>query len=1422
MKAASGFHAQAECARLAFSALKTYNAHKSSAKQLPFIQLENAMSALINKLLALELLEPAYRQLCALKEMLVIAAGIPTVDMVPLERTGKKEQMADLLILPITDTTGPLLTIAVTFQFQVLQLIAAKGEAALYRATIEHLQLTNPCSPIRLIQAQDDPTDTCKRNRTACQLEALSRLVLSMCPNTSSSEDHTSSRSNMMDPLTAFRFELLALELRPLWWAVAGHRKDLGKDLLEPFSRYLSTFRRRCSKDLQIGYNMAKKFLASLKSLSQKESLSVSTPATWYRAWCCIYTELIEIARQCCLLKDTEIWLKEYTDMPAGDGGSPCQRCIVVCRQAVIYAQNWTDSVRKREIVRSFRNVEQQIQEDLHGDSAELDELLLAVIALRRTAASLLNKSRTLLKDHETPLSSELRGQCYSIFSTCVKFLSRYIGNKPQTTADMLNRRYKQRLENALPVVQTFVDTVISIARLFDKDNLDEWTLIDDGLQACIGLATVIQEIDQDAPKKDGDTKAACSIFVKVSNAYWSRYQYLKQSNSVAKEILKTLGASIDAVKDRPITEQQAAQMHTRIERYGIALETAREHRKASEIYSKGIKNHIDQGILQKAALAAATVPVSILSARETDFASFGRVLLAYLRVANKAEVKTTSNENIFDDNKLDPVQRGIVLEYQLILLTTNSEVDSIVAQANKTLQYLVTELLGIYSEQLFPIRRLRVTEILMWVQLNRPDVLAPSVVEQLSCRRVDTAQCGLHGADSGLRLLAPYLNASVDAIHGVREKCPTQKQQKLKSAIAYWYDLVEQSADLETLEARVGDVHSWLLRVELIAQYLDAYGMDLQRRSVLHLLCNIREKLFPTEYLQLITNMTLLGVQHLRLGSPSQAGLALHKASKYIHGTDAPKDAVIRYFVAYSEYFLLIGNPGKCEENLAQARERFGSWEGKDQNVFGHDRVKLLQLMADVALLYSQIATRQGHPPQALVSAHQSMRLAERAWAMVEKRQKTSRTGAGNTDTLLGAMSRVTVSDNGPLENVQLLGGTASMYWPLVPQLHRAYLQVGRLYESEGLFQGAKYYMERSQKLAEKASASGLLCRSLSHFADTMSHSGNYTEAKRMFDTANDRVCLLEEDCQRLEFQKNLTNHYLLRGQLPDAEQSCAAAELIIQRLTEQSSIHSPPHEPPDVFSLQEQLSELTIGKNTSRQPKTQKRAHPKNTTNEDVEVGKVLKAGIANLSGVQVSSSKLRQLKYVVLRQRIEIAVQENKLQRAAEFLEEAVKQVCTPLERVLNAMSSAEVSIIRGLDAIKSDAVYCILPESTVGLPSVLPQIASEVGGSPKALPGKVGKKPVNAGPVGYGGKRVRAAPKVGHADLGNDFRKAQADISKVYHLASSICSTITLQHLSKIAVETLFNLSALSLPVSEEGLKPTPDILSGVSSLSINPS
>lgn len=1419
--AASGMCAQAECARIAFSVLRINQARREPGKAPQPLKIELAMSTFISKLIALKLFDPAVRELHLLKKSLLLALGIAEkAGSTPLEKAISRPKTTDLLVFPDTDLKGPLLALVVTFQLQVLRLIATKRDASLSEASIEHLATKVPYSPANLIKAQLDSADPSTRVQVAHQLEILSQLAGSMSQSKPCPEKQSGS-SRSMSPLTAFRLQALSLELRCQWWRVADHRGNAVTDLLDPFNRFVGVFRRQCTEGLLDGYHDAKRTLSSLECFLWNVESSQSSPPACSEAWRSICCEMMEFARACSLDNEGKRWLEEYMKQSVDESMTPCRRCTETCKTAAMFAQYYKVSCSEEDTGKALEDAVRHIEGDLHGSSEELDALLLVVIKLRKAAGIIINKSQAPLGNNETPLSSELIRRCLNACSSSVLFLNRYVGTKPAQSNEQVVRRYHQRLEQASTVARIFVDSVISIARLSKGDEPDQWARTEAGLQGCLRLATTI-ESDYTFARDTFPNNATSSVFVLVSNAYWLRYAYLKQSSHHAMEARSALQASINAVEKRSLNEKSAAQLQIRFEHYATAMEASREYRKAAENNLKALRTYVRAGELDRAAAAAGKQSLMALFARESEFAPLGRVLVAYPRVAIKIKSDVQIDSGFFDDEDLTSASRGLALEQQLASLIPQARTRPWETQLISILQAIATKLLALYEPHTFPIRRLRVIEALLWLQSSCPGVLPSMLQKVLTEAQPVVASDEIQGFDSDLQFMVPHLKSSRDAASAIQTECSVSMQRQLESAFGVWNYQVTQCTEQRGLEAVIGDACVWLLHLELLANFLDAYGLGLLRLSTLELLYRVREKVLPSNFVALVLNLTQSGLQQLRLGHIDKAGVAFHRAHRYINEAKVTYEAVILYYVGYAEYLLATGSVSKCEENLALAREIYEKNTLYDRPPSPDSRNDRLQVVADVASLCSQLAARQGHPSKALLFARLSLKITHQTWTSLSKRQKTWRTQGpekerkGETEGLEDFRTEARMSDNDPSEKDQAISSKAPELWSLVPQLHRAFIQVANLYTNEGLSVEAKYYFERSRKFAESVSALGLLAQSLVQQADIMTRSRDYVGADTSFERAGQLFNSLEKVPEKVMFQVNLSKYQLAKGQLFAAEGACALAESTLQRFTATVSTKDDLARGSNVDLLQKQLSRCSLREDAARLSAGKKRIPVKAPGGKVSRAGKGTKAVEKDSCDASASSSSVfcHDSRSDILHQQVMLALRGDQLGRVSDLLAEAATRYRAPEDAVFSAAAASEISIRRGLGAMTRDPVFCVLPESTVSVPSLLPIGPLYPSNLPQTKPAKITKGSGKGSTVPAGSSKIQVSSRDSDDSIFNYFREAQLGISRIYELAQQHCGTATLHHLSKLMAETLVVLSALGLSCSAESLRLSSSMIMGI--------
>ncbi|KAK3070808.1 separin protein [Teratosphaeriaceae sp. CCFEE 6253] len=250
--AGSGGHlvASAECARLAFSYLRSPPAHKLASKSQCRWQLETGMLAFAEKLVTLGMDALAVKELRILKRrlqgtMLVGEGEAPSSQaakaIAPV--ASERETLASLLTMtPIIDADA--LGLAIPHQLLVLKIITASRRPALIEAALDHLRPSQAGSPVALIMHQAKTPSL--QAKSAKQLEIVAQLLLSLCPSVYAGHGKIDLDHSLWPSLTAiFELQIIALQCRQKWWKLAGHRADPDKELVQPFMRSLAALVRK-------------------------------------------------------------------------------------------------------------------------------------------------------------------------------------------------------------------------------------------------------------------------------------------------------------------------------------------------------------------------------------------------------------------------------------------------------------------------------------------------------------------------------------------------------------------------------------------------------------------------------------------------------------------------------------------------------------------------------------------------------------------------------------------------------------------------------------------------------------------------------------------------------------------------------------------------------------------------------------------------------------------------------------------------------------------------------------------------------------------------------------------------------------------------------------------------------------------------
>lgn len=918
-----GLRAQAECARVALSALRSFQTRKAMGRNLPYLQLEKGMSALIGKFIALGFDDLAMKELRILKTRidqfisptsveqeaeLTVEPKLPKGKQVPT----KGETLAGLLRFQVPEIDSLLLELMVACQLQALKLIALKSNCSGVEAAVKHIWLAVPYSPANLIELMADAS-TENRTKAARQLELLAQSIAALSAGRSVSQDVSDPESSRkISPHTNFSIQTLALEVRRRLWQFSGHRADILKELAEPFSRILGSYHRLSELPPNQKYESAitafqslfpstetAKCLTSPKSISRERSHEHSLLA--------VYQSLSDLAQDCGNYDAAVQWIQRSLKLSTSDKSSSSRICASLCRIANLRLRAFTKVRSNEKLLGSLTDAISSLEGDIQGESGDLDDLLLALASLRRQAFIVIQDQQK--SPHKKSAgASEVLEKCPELILVGVKFLRRYLGrDSTHDEDDKAVTRYGQRRILVWNNAGAFFETVAAMARLCLLNPMDEWGKLDVSLEECNKLATTLVNSRPHRPSEYIEHGFKELSLVPLSNAYWYRYQYLKQNRAADQDIRRALFSSIQILKSRPCAERLAGLLPVKLERAGIIHEAARNFAEAARDYAEALRLQIEGGLLSLAADAAATRSVSEILGEKGDQSLLGRLLLAYPRVALQANSKSTVVEAVFDIASLPPSHRGLLLEQQLAALISIVRDQTTSDAIFEVLQSLARAILTLYTDSEYPIRRLRASTRLLQLYFTNSTALEPEITEQILRSKIALSDAHHVSSDSGLHKFSAHLLNSRVLYLGLRDKI--LDLEALEGSLTSWSRILRSCCDCTALQSQVDDISEWKLQLDSFAEFLDMQGLGLLRVPVLHILIMINEIMTCTEPSIVVSMYSALGSEYVRLGYTSQAGHALHRASKYMVDSEISGQAKLKWKLAYAEYALGLGD---------------------------------------------------------------------------------------------------------------------------------------------------------------------------------------------------------------------------------------------------------------------------------------------------------------------------------------------------------------------------------------------------------------------------------------------------------------------------------------------------------------------------------
>ena len=878
-----GLKAQAHCARIGFACLRTLQAQKRKLS-LPYLQLESGMSALIHKLIALGFFDMALKELRILrKRILNLIEGKTEVTessdhdskIVTKDSTSRlqRETIVDFLRFPKVVDRGPLLSLLTATQLQILRMLANTGVDD-FGDLLKHLRLDNPGCPMLLIKQQLDPTQKQSKEKVAHQLETLAQLLLKTCDRTPSG---TARKGVNSCAGNIFQVRLLALQTKANWWDLSQHTFDLTKDLTTPLTKFLNVYQRDSEASKEHQYIVAKKALevvTTLPLININHHEKSFTP---------LYRILADLAQAAGRSKDAALWVGEAIGSMDNANASQLQKCMIACQMATLQLRADTSYEQDEGKTALLNQAAVCLRGDLHGESVELDELLVVVSSLRKSASAVIIEKKSITEDAGTQSSAALIDECLQVIALSMRFIVRYLGDAPDGAANERSlSRYKHRASLVSSLAPSTVQTITTLGRLYAKSPYEEWKLVDAALQDCTRLATSLENSDSAGGQHH---KFQPSLFPQISHTYWCRYRNLRRVSADAGEQKQCLRASIDLIQNREHSVQTAGSLLLKLEHYGMLHESARELKKALQVYEEALQAHFDLGIISTAAEAAMTSSIAIVLDHHEDCRLFARMLLAYIRVASGIKETGATLSLYFDSSDFPICQRLLLLEYQYSAIISKLHSRSNTSAYHASIHEMMKILVTLSSRVEFPVRRLYLVSQMLYLRIAHSAVVEESLLLPILEEYTHEEHQGTPNSNNGLQQYNFHLVSSLALLVTIREDKPNLKA--VEETLRSWLDLLRQSPDLNSLQRHVYDMKSWVLQLKVILGYLDAQGLDYLKTLALQVAIKVYESSASYDVTNIASECADLGVRYIRLGYSALARSTLQKAQRYLQSTD-------------------------------------------------------------------------------------------------------------------------------------------------------------------------------------------------------------------------------------------------------------------------------------------------------------------------------------------------------------------------------------------------------------------------------------------------------------------------------------------------------------------------------------------------------
>ncbi|KAK4242459.1 Separin [Achaetomium macrosporum] len=1291
--------ATVECARVALAALRQLPV--TGKISLPELQLESGMSALVGRLISLNLPEQAIKELRILKKRLEGPSAPEAKKPAKAQNAEPKnaaQVFSEILDYGEVKASGQKLLLIITTQIQTLRVLAMTKKPSAIEAAVPYLRQDHASSPLSLLRtaAQEDGADV---GKIARQMETVAQCLLSLTPSVSSNDDSLAQESRLsISPASAFELRALALEARLRWWGMVKHKGDAEKDIMAPLSRCLSAYIRRTPESSKSSYAFCSDIWNRINKQLETESLHPSRGSKLPLASIC--QTLVTLARDAQQIRDAVMWATRLREAVDPEAESIAKTCSLAAQLLSLHLKQPATYLSDDQLL---KEVVAGIQGPLRGDTTELDELLTNICAARKAAMQVL---LTLIRggDGVFQPSPTIKELLEAFILQCPRFCLRWLGKPPGpkgSTKDYI--RYEQRRQLMLQYLQHILDSAFMIIKTCLEQSRLSWDLMDSVLSDCSTLLEYTGNI--------GASDASASYYVKISHFYYLQYSCLRQQSTGPKDVapLRALRRSVECIKNRTSAEKEKAQLILKLERMADLCKTLGRAEEALGALQAIRTSLLDDGVLQSVASALSTESPAVVWFNNGKADALSRALLAISKM-----------EPVWIDWTVDlsEMERAAALEHRLRFIALKEGAKD----GDVTLEHPVVDaLLRIYIPTRYPIRRLRVLLFLLCTALGDPS-RAP---ELLSVAK-DAAQLEESGdlrEDSGLIRFVPHMKALYGSLAAAINAY--QDYQALDHSVSTWRAILRASQDKTTLEKAIDDVPGLLGHLQSVADFLHMKGRDGMLATVLELMADIARVAQGPNPEDVAEHSCCLALQYTSLGQSSKAEQVFLKTQEYI-GDQLRGEALTKFNLALAEHFLALNNFRQADEHLSQAQLAFNTEPVPRR----HGKAERSRLVANACYLHSLIALERGDSHHALVYSRDSVRILFQYWVKLESRLAPKASLSLEQSQLEDQALDVSAVDLRG-ENQQPSAGPE--FWRLFRCLYRNVFRLSSLYAHLGMFQETMYYAEQALKMAKTVGSEFYNAECAAWIASISWRAANSAKSLEMLQHA---TALLPDDHQSYSTATlacQISSMYLSQNSFEEAELLLARAEAIAQKLATVPAAGEQPAEPTVSENKTTKLSTVQRPARGGRKApaKPVRPAPVKKTTKTPVNTRAVAAAAPKPVSPVE--DAQLAKLWASILVQKAVSKLRQKEWAAAQAVLAEAT--AASKVSGLLPARHVAMASCLWGMsmEQMAQDPVFSVIQDSTISFPAL--------AGSDKASPARPSplkalsptKKPRSAAPA-----------------------------------------------------------------------------------------